>query len=514
MTADLRQPGTLADVLLHNVDAYPDREAVTDGTRRVSWRELFDAARHAAAQFEAFGLSKGDRVAVVLNNQIEAVILYWACALSGVIFVGANPRLGHDDLQFILHHSGARLIFVAETAGEFALIDAIHQMRLPDMRDAFVANDAPGGFFARTSDSSFPSVSISPDDVFAICYTSGTTGAAKGALLAHRNLVWCAGATSDLLSATPDDSLLLTVGITHIFGLSAGVLVAAISGARLVLLPSYGAADALDLCERENVTIHHGTPTMFVLEIAAQRRAPRDLHALRTGIVAAAPVEPELVDEIREELQCDIRIAWGLTETSPTVTMVRADDPEDAKRSSVGRPLPGVEIRIDSPGAEHGEILVKSPGVFGGYYKDTARTSEVLTHDGWFRSGDVGHVDDEGYLHLVGRQKEIIIRGGLHVYPDEVESILRTLPWIKGVALVGVPDRVLGERSCACIMVDDAYNPPENLLDGVRAAVAGRLADYKVPDAVMRVDEMPRTPSGKILKRLLRQDAVAQNASG
>lgn len=504
---DLRLGATIADVLRENAHSRPGAEAVTDGTRRLSWKELHEAALSSCSQFATLGVRAGDRVAVVLSNQIEAIILYWACALSGAIFVGANPRLGRDDLENILWHSGARLAFV----GDEQLAARVKEMNLPELRELItIEGPDPIGLFTQALRSNVTPAPQSPDAVFAICYTSGTTGRPKGAVLTHANLLWNAATCADILRCGADDAVLLTVGITHIFGLSSGVLMAALTGARLVVLKTFAAGAALDLCEWEGVTVLHGTPTMFVLELAAQRRAPRDLSALRTGIIAAAPVAADLVDEVRAELHCDVQIAWGLTEASPAVTMTRFDDDVHARRASVGRPIPGAEVRIEDGGFEYGEILVRSPGVFAGYYNDAEATAATFTHDGWMRTGDLGVLDGDGHLYVKGRRKEIIIRGGLHVYPDEVERILAELPWVQAVALVGIPDPVLGERSCACIVVNEDAGAPDDTLAAVRSAIARRLADYKVPDAVLRVADLPRNPSGKVLRSILREDAIAR----
>lgn len=508
MTLDqLQVNATIAGVLRENVRVRPDAEAVTGASRRLTWKELHEAALASCSQLAALGVRPGDRVAVLLPNHIEAVVLYWACAMYGAVLVGASPRLGHDDMENVLRHSGACVAFVGDDPA------AVQRMNLPALREVIaVERSETASLFRSSASAVMLEREPSRDDLFAICYTSGTTGRPKGAMLTHANLVWTAAATARALACTENDALLMTVGITHIFGLSAGVLCAAVAGARLVLLDTFAAASALDLCEWEGVTILHGTPTMFVLELAAQRRAPRDLHTLRTGIIAAAPVAPDLVDSIRSELHCNVQIAWGLTETSPTVTITADDDAPEARRLSVGRTLPGAEIRIDSEGQEYGEVLVKSPGVFRGYYNDAEMTHAAMTADGWFRTGDLGHVDLQGFLYLKGRKKEIIIRGGFHVYPDEVEQLLSRLPWIRSVALVGIPDAVLGERTCACIVVEDGAVPAD-LLAAVRGAVSARLADYKLPDAVLRVAELPRTPTGKVLKGVLREDAIARIAA-
>lgn len=507
---DLRLSATIADVLRENVYVRPSAEAVTDGTRRLSWKELHEAALSSCAHFAALGVRAGDRVGVVLPNQIEAIVLYWACALSGAIFVGANPRLGHDDLKNVLRHSGARLICVSDDA----LAARIREMDLPDAREILnVESSELIALFSQPLKAPVKTAHVGRDDVFAICYTSGTTGRPKGVVLTHGNLVWNAAVTASALECSQRDTFLLTVGITHIFGLSAGVLAAAITGAKTVVLKTFAAGTALDLCEWEGVTVLHGVPTMFVLELAAQKRAPRDLSRLRTGIVAAAPVSPELADQIRAELHCDVQIAWGLTETSPAVTITRFDDPPAARRSSVGRALPEAQILVNSNGHEYGEILLKSPGVFKGYYNDPELTRESFTEDGWFKTGDIGYLDASGFLHLKGRSKEIIIRGGLHVYPEEVELLLSELPWVAAVSMVGIPDAVLGERTCACIVVAENSRVPEDMLAEVRETVARRLADYKVPDTVLRVAELPRNPSGKVLRGVLREDAIARIAA-
>lgn len=507
---DLRQSATIADVLRENVYVRPSAEAVTDGTRRLSWQQLYDAALSSCAHFAALGVRANDRIAVVLPNQIEAVVLYWACALSGAIFVGANPRLGQDDLENVLRHSGARLILVSDDS----LANRIREMSLPEAREVVnIESSEPVSLFAQPLRSTVEPAAIARDDVFAICYTSGTTGRPKGAVLTHANLVWNAAVIASILDCSDRDTFLLTVGITHIFGISATVLAAAIVGAKTVVLKMFAAGSALDLCEWEGVTVLHGAPTMFVLELAAQKRAPRDLGTLRTGIIAAAPVQPELVDQIRSDLHCDIQIAWGLTETSPAVTMTRFNDPPQARRSSVGRVLPDAHIRVDKQGHEYGEVQVRGPGVFRGYYNDPELTAETFTEDGWLKTGDLGLIDNQGFLHLKGRIKEIIIRGGLHVYPEEVELLLAQLPWVSSVSVVGIPDSVLGERTCACIVLNDDAPAPEDLLTAVRQTVTQRLADYKLPDAVLRVAELPRTASGKVLRGVLRQDAIARIAA-
>jgi fatty-acyl-CoA synthase len=502
------EPTTVGELLERALRVAPEREAITDGLVRVSWRELAERAESVCIQLRNAGVEPGDRIAVVLPNRLEAVVMLWACALSGTIFTGINPQWSADDVRSAVAHADPRLVVLTD-----ALADAIPRER---RRDVVVVGRGDSDFF--THRAAFPPEErprLSADDVFAILYTSGTTDRAKGVVLTHGNLSWNSAVSADRLRMCADDVMLATTQITHIFGLSATLLVAAQVAARTVLMRAHAAGPALDLCEWERVTVHHGTPTMFALEIAAQERAPRDLSSLRTGIVAAATVEPELVDAIRSTLSCDIQIAWGLTETSPAVTMTAFDDPPEKRCVTVGRPLPDVELRIDrTDGGEYGEILVRSPGVFREYYRNPQLTNATFTDDGYMRTGDLGWLDDEGFLHLTGRKKEIIIRAGMHVYPDELEALLRRLPWIEQVAVVGIPDRVLGERICACVVVREGAGLPADMLAEVRSALAERIAPYKLPDVVLRVPELPRTPAGKLLRRVLREDAIARTAAG
>ncbi|HVH13700.1 MAG TPA: AMP-binding protein, partial [Longimicrobium sp.] len=298
------------------------------------------------------------------------------------------------------------------------------------------------------------------------------------------------------------------------FGIGTGVLGTMVAGATLILHDGYEAAEALDIVRRERVTVFHGVPTNFIL--ALNEGGGSAGSTLRTGVVAGAPVPEDLVQRIQRSLVPGIRVGYGMTETSETVAVTRADDRPGQRLSTVGRPLPGVEVRIIDvdgsvlPVESVGEVAVRGPGVMRGYYRQPGETAQVFTADGFFLTGDLGMVDEEGFLHIIGRRKEMIIRGGFNVYPREVEDRLHAHPAVLDVAVVGLPDEILGEVACACIVpVEGAIVTGEEIRDFCREV----LADYKVPDLVRFLDSFPLTGSGKVRRVELARIISAEESS-
>ena len=351
----------------------------------------------------------------------------------------------------------------------------------------------------------------SADEVFAIVYTAGTTGKPKGVELTHANLLQVAGSTADALGLDREDRVVGIMALFHVFGLGPGILGSLLSGATLVLQDEFGPAGALDLVERHRATVHYGVPTLFVAELREQAKAPRDLGSLRCGLVAGAPVSDEFVKAAQEKICPELLIAYSLTETSSTVCITRPDDPEGKRIFTVGRPLENNSVRIVDPdGAELpvesvGEIAVRGPGVMRGYYRQPRETSNSFDPDGYFLTGDLGMEDEEGFFHLVGRKKEVIIRSGSNVYPREVEDRLQSHPAIREAMVAGVPDELLGEAICACVLPEEgAIVTGQEIQDWCSVT----LADYKVPDVVQFMDEFPLTGTGRVqraeLSRLIR----------
>jgi fatty-acyl-CoA synthase len=325
-----------------------------------------------------------------------------------------------------------------------------------------------------------------------------------------------AATTAEAIGLTADDVVFGVNTLFNVFGIGTGVLGTMAAGASLVLDEGLSPAEALQVVEREGVTVIHGVPTNFILALNEPTRASRNLSSLRTGIVAGAPVTEELAQRIMRDLVPGIRVGYGMTETGNTVSVNTPDDPRGKQIATVGRPLDGTQVRvIDADGSvlpveSVGEVAIKGPGVMQGYYRQPGETAQVFTPDGFFLTGDLGMVDEEGYVHLIGRRKEMIIRGGFNVYPREVEDRLHAHPAVLDVAVVGLPDEILGEKACACIVpVEGAIVTGEEIRDFCREV----LADYKVPDLVRFLDGFPLTGSGKVRRVELARMINAEESS-
>ena len=343
-----------------------------------------------------------------------------------------------------------------------------------------------------------------PKDPAAILYTSGTMGKPKGVVLSLESLIFTADRSVDALEQSADDRVLVAVPLFTIFGIHI-VLGGLVSGGTLVFQERFEPVGALDLIEAEGITVCHGVPTMFQLLMRESSFGSRNLSTVRTGIAAGSPVSTDLVRKIRR--WNDVQIAYGLTETGPTVSITRFDDPAELRESTVGRPIPGVEVRVleaisgDAHGPEAvGELAVRGPNVMTGYHRMPSETKKLFTKDGFFVTGDLAFVDEAGYVTIVGRRKAMIIRGGYNVFPRELEDVLRTHPALDDACVVGIPNEILGELICACVVpVEGAIVTGEEIKEFCRE----QLANYKVPDAVRFCDTFPMTGSGKVQRQEL-----------
>jgi acyl-CoA synthetase (AMP-forming)/AMP-acid ligase II len=352
-----------------------------------------------------------------------------------------------------------------------------------------------------------PDVTINPrEDLLVLLYTSGTTGLPKAAMLTHFNIIWNSRAMAQSLECTSGDIILATVPLFHIFGISCCVVEAVGTGATLVLLETYKPEAALKLIEREGVTVHHGVATMFILELNHPNFAKYNLASLRTGIIAAAPAPAEIIRRIRRDMGCDIVSSYGLSETAPALTITGFDDSDEARAETVGKAIPGVEIKIvdeagtELPLGETGELICRTPGLMKGYYHKPEATAQAIDAQGWFKTGDLATEDAAGNIRLVGRKKEMINRGGFKIYPREIEELFYKHPKVLEIAIISLPDPMLGEKSCACIKLKEGE---EAGAEEMRAWVRDKVADFKVPDIIRFVDSFPMTASGKIMKRSL-----------
>jgi len=498
------------------------------GERTWTFAEIRSAAGAMAAGLHQLGLEPGDRVALDLPNWPEFVISLCAAARLGAVVVPLNPGYTARELQFMLRNSEATAVVSAERYGGVDYLELFESLlfELPDLQYLVTVGEEDLWYDDRIFQfedllssgrgREVPEIEVDPaEDVFALFYTPGTTGKPKGVMLTHENLVRTARATAAALGLGPDDVTLCSVPLFHIFGLGAALLGALVSGGRLVLEESFDPAGALDLIEQEGVTVLHGVPTMFHMLLREGEPGERDLSSLRTGIVAGAPVSPELARRVRGELVPGLEIAYGLTETSPTVSITRPDDDEERRSTTVGRPLEEVEVRLLGEDgrpvseAEVGEVAVRGFNVMPGYFRQPAETSSSFTPDGFFLTGDLARRDPRGYLQVVGRKSDVIIRGGYNVHPREVENHLRSHPAVLDVVVVGVPNEVLGELVCACVRpVEGAIITGEELRGYCRSALAG----HKVPDLVRFMEVFPMTAAGKPrrveLARMMREEAA------
>lgn len=507
---------SLPEVLQTAYREEPQKEAILDGNKRVTYQELYENVQLLASSLARKGIEKGDRIIVYMPNWHEFVTIYFAIAQIGAILVPSNTRYRREELQYILVNSGAKAIFIGEGIGHFDFLEAYRNDNVTDLHYIFTVR------FNKESHLSYeellaagdmhkvPQVSIDPkEDIISILYTSGTTGQPKGAMLTHKNFVHTAAISAKYMHCTSDDVFLIVVPVFHCFGLIPGILTAITVKGKIVLMEEFKAEKTLQLIQQEKISVHHGVPTMFILELNHPSFKKYDLSSLRTGIIAAAPCPEEIVRKIRTEMGCDIVVSYGMTESSTTITMTDFDDDDYLRSETVGRPLPGAEIKIVDDNHEEvptgivGEFAVRSYGIMKGYYKMPEKTAEVLDENGWYYTGDLGTVDENGYIRIKGRKKEMIIRGGFNIYPREVEEVLYKHDSVLETAIVGLPDTVLGEVTCAAIKLKPGKKEDEQTM---RAYLSDMVADYKVPDHIIFVEEFPLTASGKIKKVILEQE--------
>lgn len=519
----------VADVLGLRAGEDAERTFVVYESRRLSYGDVNAQADALAAALHGLGIEAGDRVAVILPNWPEFVVTMFAVAKIGAIIVPLNPKFTPTELQYMLRHSETVAAVTVETLDGVDYLERFESFlgALPELQYVISVGEQDLWYDDRIYQfedllssgrgRSYPAPAIDPAaNVFAILYTSGTMGKPKGVALTHANLLLTAAATVEAIGLAEDDAVFGITTLFNVFGLGPGILGTAVTGARVLLRENDDPRSALDLMERERATVHYGVPTNFITELREPSRTERDLGSIRTGIVAGAPVSEDLILRIQRELVPDIRVAYGMTETGSTVAMSRADDSPGKQITTVGRPLPGVELKVldldgtPLPEESVGELAVRGPGVMQGYHRQPGDTAAAFTENGFFLTGDLGMVDDEGYLHLLGRRKEVIIRGGFNVYPREVEDRLHAHPAVLDVAVVGLPDEILGELTCACIVpVEGAIVTGEEIKEFCREA----LAEYKVPDLVRFMDTFPMTGSGKIRRIELARMVSATESS-
>jgi fatty-acyl-CoA synthase len=511
---------------------YPDRDL------RYTYAQFREVVEDSARALMALGIEKGDHVAVWGQNVPEWVTLQFATGKVGAVLVTINPAYKSHELQYVLDQSDAAALFLTEGVrdADFLQIlqDAVPELagaeELPFLQNVVLMGAEPpaelpvmsfGEFLKRGEDASDEDLrerrdSLDAEDVINMQYTSGTTGFPKGVQLTHANIVKNAFYIGECMKLGPEDRVCIPVPFFHCFGCVLGTLNTVTHEGTMVPVESFDAEAVLTAVDRERCTALLGVPTMFIAELDHPDFERYDTSSLRTGIMAGSPCPMEVMKKVVDVMGADeITIAYGQTESSPVITQTRTDDPLELRVSSVGRKLPDVEVRIlsietdeDCAPGEQGELLTRGYHVMRGYYKMEDRTAEVVDHEGWLHTGDLAIMDEDGYVRITGRAKDMIIRGGENVYPREIEEFLYTHPEISDVQVFGVPDEKYGEKVAAAVQLRQGSGlSAEEVQDFCRE----NIARYKVPEYVDFVGEYPMTASGKIQKYKLREAAIERH---
>ncbi|WP_456425595.1 AMP-binding protein [Rhodocaloribacter sp.] len=516
---------TIGDNLRHTVARFPHREAFVDGSRgvRLTYRELWDEVDRVARGLMALGVARGERVSIWSPNRKEWVLVQFATARIGAILVNVNPAYKTSELEYTLRQSGISVLVMAQGFRKTDYRPMIEEVRgaCPALRRVILFEDDWDELLARAETVTPDALRarealLQFDDPINIQYTSGTTGRPKGATLTHHNILNNGFFVGEALRYTEHDRVCIPVPYYHCFGMVVGNLACVTHGACMVISgEAFDPEAVLATVEAERCTSLYGVPTMFIAELNHERFDAYDLSSLRTGMMAGAPCPIETMREVMGRMHMpEVAIAYGMTETSPVSTHTAPDDPIEKRVTTVGRVFPHVEIKIVDPGTgavvprgERGELCTRGYGVMRGYWDDEAATREAIDEAGWMHSGDLAVMDEEGYVSIVGRIKEMIIRGGENIYPREIEEYLMRHPGIEVAQVIGVPSEKYGEEVMAWVK----RKPGVTLTaEDLHAYCKGNIATYKIPKYWKFVDAFPLTVTGKVQKFRMREIAARE----
>ena len=534
VTASYSQGSTdrplLAETIGENLDntakRFPDRQAIVSVAQKVAltYREFNEEVNKLARAMVAHGFKKGERVGVWSPNTVEWAIIQYATARIGVILVNINPAYRSSELSYVLKQSGCKAIFSItkhKSSDYLSMVDEV-KAGIPELELALYT-DTPEytgwieNYYQGVAQDVIDEIQsgLDFDDPINIQYTSGTTGFPKGATLSHFNLLNNGYFVGEGCGYDETDRVCIPVPYYHCFGMVMGNLAVTSHGATAVLPSlSFDPAEALAAVEMERCTSLYGVPTMFIAELALENFDSYDLSSLRTGIMAGSPCPAEVMKKVQSLMHMEqVTICYGMTETSPVSMQTKLDDPLDKRVSTVGTVHPHVEVKIIDPSGhviergQIGEFLTRGYSVMLGYWNEPTKTQQAIDSARWMHTGDLGVMDEDGYVNIVGRIKDMIIRGGENVYPREIEEFLFSHPDIIDASVIGVPDPKFGEEIAAWIKVKPGSSLDEN---EIKEFCRGKIAHYKIPRYVKITDSFPMTVTGKIQKYIMRQQSVEE----
>jgi fatty-acyl-CoA synthase len=525
-TSDLPLLGeTIGENLRRTAERHPDRDALVVPYQRyrASYRELWEQTGLVARGLLALGVNKGDRVGIWSPNRYEWVLTQYATARIGAVLVNVNPAYRTHELEHVLKQSGASFLVIAKGFRQANYVEMVREavQRCPEHRQTLVVDDewnalGEEGRRAGPGELEERERALDPDDAINIQYTSGTTGFPKGATLSHHNILNNGYFIGETLRYTERDRVCIPVPLYHCFGMVLGNLAITTHGACMVYPgESFEPGAVLRTVQEERCTALYGVPTMFIAELDHPDFAKTDFSTLRTGIMAGSPCPVEVMKRVQKEMHMpEVTICYGMTETSPVSTQSAVDDPLEKRVSTVGRVHPHVEIKIVDPGTGRvsprgttGELCTRGYSVMLGYWEDSHSTRQAIDAGRWMHTGDLATLDDDGYVNIVGRIKDMVLRGGENVYPREVEEFLYTKPEVADVQVIGVPDVKYGEELMAWVKLRSGAQITG---DELRAYCKGKIASYKIPRYWKFVDGFPMTVTGKIQKYKMREIAIAE----